>query len=159
MQFQRKADIMKRIALASTIVAAAIAAAAFAAAGSAHSPATTSLHLVSMSQESVGFAAMHQEPRPGDRVGTGDIITADDTGIDRVICTVPSTRDALCTAVAKLSKGTLTAESLVSLRPGSGEVRYAITGGTGAYEGASGTPDVTDIPGTDKSDIWVTLLP
>jgi hypothetical protein len=150
---------MKRIALASTIVAAVIAAAAFATAGSAQSPATTSLHLVSTSQESVGFAPNHPELRPGDRVGTGDILTGDDTGIDRVMCTVISKRDALCTAVAQLSNGTLTAESLVSLQPGPAKIRYAITGGTGAYDGASGTAVVTDIPGTTKADIQVTLLP
>jgi hypothetical protein len=150
---------MKRIALASTIAAAAIAAAAFATTGSAQSPATRSLHLVSTAQESVGFAPTHQAPRPGDRVGTGDVITGDDTGIDRVTCTIMSKRDALCTAVAQLSKGTLTAESLVSLTLGPGEVRYAITGGTGAYDGASGTAVVTDIPGTDKADIHITLLP
>jgi hypothetical protein len=33
------------------------------------------------------------------------------------------------------------------------------TGATGAYDGASGTAVVTDIPGTAKSDIRVTLLP
>jgi hypothetical protein len=131
---------MKRIALAGTTVAAVIAAAAFATAGSAQSPATTSLHLVSTTQESVGFFPTHQEPRPGDRFGSGDVITGDDTGIDRVTCTVISKRDALCTAVAQLSTGTLTAEGLVSLRPDSGGLRYAITGGTGAYEARAGQP-------------------
>lgn len=151
---------MKRTALASTIVVAAMAAAAFATAGSAQSPATTSLHLVSTSQENVGFAPKHQL-RPGDRVGTGDVITGDDAGIDRVTCTVVGKRDALCTAVAQLAKGTLTAESLASLRPepGPGEVRYAITGGTGAYEGARGTAVVTDVAGTPTADIHITLLP
>ncbi|HEV7807011.1 MAG TPA: hypothetical protein VGO80_14405 [Solirubrobacteraceae bacterium] len=149
---------MKRIALPSTIVAAIIAAAAFAASGSAESPSTTSLHLISTTQESVGFAPNH-DLRPGDRFGTGDIVRGDDSGIDRLTCTVTSKRDALCTAVAQLSKGTLTAQSLVSLRPGPAATHYAITGGTGAYEGASGTAVVTDIPGTTDAAIDVTLLP
>jgi hypothetical protein len=150
---------MKRIALASTIVAAVIAAAAFATAGSAQSPATTSLHLISTIDESVGFLPRHQEPHPGDRFGSGDIITGDDKGIDRATCTVISKHDALCTAVAQLSKGTLTAEALVTFGSGpQGDVRYAITGGTGAYDGASGTAVVTDIPGTPKADIKITLL-
>jgi hypothetical protein len=150
---------MKRIALASTIVTAVIAAAAFATAGSAQSPATTSLHLISTTQASVGFAPRHQEPYPGDRFGSGDTITGDDTGIDRAMCTIISKRDALCTAVAKLSRGTLTAEALVSFGPEPvSELRYAITGGTGAYDGARGTAVVTDIPGTAKSDIKITLL-
>lgn len=146
------------LALPSTIVVAAIAAAALATSGSAQSPSTTSLHLISTAQRSVGFAPRHHELRPGDRFGTGDTITGDDSGIDRLTCTVMSKRDALCTAAARLSKGTLTAESLISLQAASRETRYAITGGTGAYDGASGTAVVTAIPGTDKSDIRVTLL-
>jgi hypothetical protein len=149
---------MKRIALAATIVAAAIAAAAFAAAGSAQSPATTSLHLVSTAQESVGFGPTHQEPRPGDRFGAGDTIAGDDRGIDRTTCTMIGKRDALCTAVAQLSRGTLTAEALVSVGLEPAELRYAITGGTGAYDGARGTAVVTDVPGTSKSDIEIALL-
>jgi hypothetical protein len=148
---------MKRIALACAIVAAAIAAAAFATTGSAQSRAATSLHLISTTQESIGFAPEHHRLRPGDRVGTGDAITGDDTGIDRVICTVIDKDHAMCTAVAQLSKGTLTAESLASPEPG--ETHYAITGGTGAYQGASGTAVVTDIPGTAKADVQITLLP
>jgi hypothetical protein len=148
---------MKRIALAGALVVAAIAATAFATTGSAQSQAATSLHLISTAQESIGFTPEHHQPRPGDRFGAGDAITGDDTGIDRVICTVIDKDHAMCTAVAQLSKGTLTAESLVSFEPG--KTRYAITGGTGAYEGASGTAVVTDIPGTAKADIQVTLLP
>jgi hypothetical protein len=149
---------MKRISVPGTILAAVIAAAAFAASGSAQSPSTTSLHLISSTQPSVGFAPDH-EPRPGNRFGTGDIIKGDDTGIDRVTCTVMSKRDALCTAVAKLSKGTLTADALVSLRPGSAATHYAITGGTGAYDGSRGTAVVTDVPGTSDAAIDITLLP
>jgi len=145
---------MKRIAVAVTTVA--VAGAVFATAGSAQSPAATSLHLVATTQPDVGFSPKH-EARAGDRVGTGDTITGDDTGIDRVTCTVMSKRDALCTAVVALSKGTLTAESLVRYEPGPS--RYAVTGGTGAYAGASGSAVVTDVPGTDKADIQITLLP
>jgi hypothetical protein len=68
-------------------------------------------------------------------------------------------RDALCTAVVVLSKGTLTAQSRVSLLPGSRVAHYAITGGTGAYDGARGTAVVTAIAGTAKLSIHVTLLP
>jgi hypothetical protein len=151
---------MKRITLAGTSVAAVVAAAAFATAGSAQSPATiTSLHLVATAQESVGFAPKHQEPRPGDRFGAGHTIAGDDRGIDRTMCTIISKHDLLCTAVAQLSRGTLTAEVLVSFESEPRDLRYAITGGTGAYDGARGTAVVTDIPGTSKSDIKITLLP
>jgi hypothetical protein len=151
---------MKRIALAVTVIVAGIAAAAFATTGSAQSPTTRSLHLVSTTQPSVGFSPRH-EVRPGDRVGAGDIITGDDTGIDRLTCTVIARHDALCTAVAKLSRGTITAQALVTLTPdpAPATTTYAITGGTGAYEGAGGTAVVTDIAGTEKANIDITLLP
>jgi hypothetical protein len=151
---------MKRIALAVTIVVCGIAVAAFATAGSAQGPTARSLHLVATTQPIVGFSPRH-ESRPGDRVGAGDIITGDDTGIDRLTCTVIAEDDALCTAVAKLSRGTITAQGLVTLTSDSAPspTRYAITGGTGDYEGASGTAVVTDIPGTEKANIDITLLP
>lgn len=148
---------MKRIALAVTVIAVAVAAAAFATAGSAQGPSTRSLHLVSTPQESVGFQPKHHELRPGDRIGGGDGITGDDTGFDRTTCTLISNQEALCTAVVQLSKGTLTAEALVS--PDERVTHYAVTGGTGAYAGANGSAVVTDIPDTVKTDIQITLLP
>jgi hypothetical protein len=148
---------VKRIALAVTVVGIALAAAVFATAGSAQGPATRSLHLVSTPQESVGFQPKHRELRPGDRVGGGDRITGDDTGIDRATCTWIGKQDALCTAVVQLSKGTLTGEALVN--PGERVSHYAVTGGTGAYAGANGSAVVSDIPNTVKTDIQITLLP
>jgi hypothetical protein len=149
---------VKRIALAVPIAAVAIAAGAFATAGSAQSPATTTLHLVATTQKFVGVdPPSTHPPRAGDRYSTGDTITGDDTGIDRLTCTVTSRRDALCAAVAKLSKGTLTAEGLVTFSQG-GRVVLAITGGTGSYAGASGTATVTDTPHSAKTDLQITLL-
>jgi hypothetical protein len=148
---------MKRIALALAIAVAAIAATTFAAAGSAQGPATTSLHLTSTSQHAAGFAPAHDPPRAGDHFAIADKITGDDTGIDRVACTMTSKRQALCTAVVQLSKGTLTAQSLVNIT--AAQKRYAITGGTGNYDGASGTAIVKSIPNTPRADIQITLLP
>ena len=149
---------MKRIALAVTVVVlAGLAATAFGTAGSAQGPAPRSLHLVSTPQESVGFQPKHRELRPGDRVGGGDRISGDDTGFDRITCTLIGKQDALCTAVVQLSQGTLTGEALVNA--GERVSHYAVTGGTGAYAGANGSAVVTDIPNTVKTDIQITLLP
>jgi len=149
---------MKRTALAVTVVVVAgLAATAFATAGSPQGPPRRSLHLVSTPQESVGFQPKHRELRAGDRVGGGDRISGDDTGIDRTTCTLLGKQEALCSAVVQLSKGTLTAEALVN--PGERVSHYAVTGGTGAYAGANGSAVVTDIPNTVKTDIQITLLP
>ena len=153
---------MNRIRLGLTAgVVAVVTGALVVTSGWAQPPAQpTSLHLVATTQNDVGFGPRHNSPTAGDRFATGDRITGDDTGIDRVICTVVDTSDGLCTASLRLSKGTLTAQTLVSFtsQPGSKEA-LAITGGTGAYDGARGTAIVTDIPDTPKTDIQITLRP
>jgi hypothetical protein len=56
-----------------------------------------------------------------------------------VVCTVTSTKRAefQCVATAKLRRGQITVQGLVAGEP---EVfKFAITGGTGRYEGAEGT--------------------
>jgi hypothetical protein len=153
---------MNRIRLGLTAgVVAVVTGALVVTSGWAQPPAQpTSLHLVATTQNDVGFGPRHNSPTAGDRFATGDRITGDDTGIDRVICTVVATSDGLCIASLRLSKGTLTAQTLVSFtsQPGSKEA-WAITGGTGAYDGARGTAIVTDIPDTPKADIQITLRP
>lgn len=133
--------------------AAAIATAAvLAASGSAQSPPST-LHLVAKTQKHVGFFPKGA-PRQGNRLGFGNRISGDDTGIDRTICTVIGKR-LLCTSEVRLSKGTLSAQGLGSMQSGSQDV--AITGGTGAYAGARGTAHVTDVNAT-TTDIVVSLV-
>ncbi len=143
-----------RLPLGLAAAAAAIAtSAALATAGSAQAPPAT-LHLVGKSQKSVGFfpkGRFHQ----GLRLGFGDTVSGDDTGIDRAVCTAIG-RGLLCTIQVQLSKGTLTAQGMVPEH--SHNTPIAITGGTGAYDGARGTALVTDVnKNTTKVDI--TLLP
>lgn len=150
-----------RLTLTTWVVAAA-AVAVVATSGWAQPAASpTSLHLVATSQDHVGFQDVHQPPRPGDRVGFGEKITGDDTGIDRGVCTLVSKDEELCTAEVRLSKGTLTAQSLLRLavQPQSSQTSWAITGGTGAYDGARGTAVVTNVEGSPRSDIQITLKP
>ncbi|HVI35914.1 MAG TPA: hypothetical protein VM684_06780 [Gaiellales bacterium] len=123
--------------------------------GSAQSTGGTTLHLLSKSQKSVGFFPKHR-PRPGDRFGFGDKVSGDDTGVDRGICTLVGRNQTVCTVQIQLSKGTLSAQGVLPQR--SHNTPVAITGGTGAYDGARGTALVTDTS-SSTSTVDVTLLP
>ena len=135
--------------------AAALATAALmASAGSAQAPPTT-LHLVSTSQKNAGFMPKGT-PRLGDRLGFGDRISGDDSGYDRAVCTIVGRPQLLCTIQVQLSKGTLTVQGMLPER--ANKTPVAITGGTGAYDGARGTALVTD-HGNSQTDVDITLLP
>ena len=135
--------------------AAALATAALmAGAGAAQTPATA-LHFVSTSQKGTGFMPKGA-PHLGDRLGFGDRISGDDTGYDRGVCTVVGRPQLLCTIQVQLSKGTLTVQGMLPER--ANKVPVAITGGTGAYNGARGTALVTDTSPT-QTDVEITLLP
>ena len=142
------------VGLGAGAAAALATAALMAGAGSAQTPAT-SLHLVSTSQKGAGFMPKGA-PHQGDRLGFGDRITGDDTGYDRGVCTVVGRPQILCTIQVQLSKGTLTAQGMLPER--ANRTPVAITGGTGAYNGARGTALATD-HGNGETDIDVTLLP
>ena len=130
--------------------AAALATTAvLAASGSAAAPPST-LHFVSTSQKHVGYFPKGA-PHQGSRIGFGDRITGDDTGIDRAACTVIG-RQLLCTIQVQLAKGTLSLQGLVPEH--SHNTPIAVTGGTGAYDGARGTALVSDVNGhTTKVDV------
>jgi len=134
--------------------AAALATAALmAGAGAAQTPAS-SLHLVSTSQKGTGFMPKGA-PHLGDRIGFGDRISGDDTGFDRAVCTIVGRPQLLCTVQVQLSKGTLTVQGMLPER--ATKVPVAITGGTGAYDGARGTALVTDLS-AKRTSVDVHLL-
>ena len=144
-----------RLPLTLSATAAAVATAAvLATTGSAQTPPTT-LHLVSTTQKNIGFFPKGA-PRQGDRLGFGDKITGDDTGYDRAVCTFVGGKSLLCTIQVQLSKGTLTVQGMVPQK--STNTPIAITGGTGAYDGARGTALVTDLSKT-QTKVDVNLLP
>lgn len=147
---------MNRTPVALTAGAAAIAAAAvIAASGSAQGPAPTSLHLAAADQKGVGFLPRHK-PGQGDRFGFGATVTGDDTGIDRGVCTFIGKGGTLCEITFNLSRGTLTTQGLVvSGRPN--KTPFAITGGTGDYDGARGTAIVTVVQDRTTTDFQVAL--
>jgi hypothetical protein len=132
-------------------LAALATTAALAATGSAQSGPTT-LHLVDHQQSSLGFFPAHR-PRTGDRVGFAAKVTGDDTGTVTGVCTVMRAQ-LLCNVEVRLTKGSLSAQGIVPQRSDHNPI--AITGGTGAYAGASGVAIVTDTSAT-RSTVDVTL--
>ena len=145
---------MKRAPLALSAGLATIATAAvLATAGSAQGP-PTSLHLIGTDQKGAGFGS-HRNPRPGDQFAIAHTIKGDDTGIDRAICTYIGKGYTHCTNAFRLSRGTLYIEGLVQGEPTNSP--YAVTGGTGAYDGARGTAIVT--AGRAPEDVQITLRP
>src|SRR5207247_4647632 len=105
--------------------------------------------------KAVGFGP-ERKRRRGDRCGFVANVTGDDTGLDRGFCTIIG-KQALCTVQVQLSKCTLTAQGFVPAGLAN-KVPFAITGGTGAYDGARGTALVTDVNST-TTDVQVTLQP
>ncbi|HEY7630149.1 MAG TPA: hypothetical protein VH817_05590 [Thermoleophilaceae bacterium] len=141
-----------RSALAAA-VAAVLAAGVVATSGSAQAPSGTSLHLVSK-QTKGGFVPKGRLHN-GARFGFVQKISGDDTGTSRIVCTALGGK-GLCTIEVQLSKGTLTAQGIVPERAHNTPV--AVTGGTGAYNGARGTAFATDTS-SSSSTIDVELLP
>jgi hypothetical protein len=146
---------LTRLRLGLAAGAAALATATvLAASGSAQAP-PSSLHFVSKTQKHVGFFPKHTL-RQGDRLGFGSKISGDDTGFSLAVCTAIGRQGLLCTLQAQLSKGALTAQGLLPER--AHDTPIAITGGTGAYDGARGTALVTDV-NQHTTKFTVNLLP
>jgi hypothetical protein len=144
----------RKLIATATTAAALAGAGVVAAAGSAQSQ-VRSLHLVSTSQSHVGFLPAHKRIRQGDRFGFGQKITGSDRGISRILCTAIG-RQLMCSVQIRLAHGNLTAQGFVPQR--ASHTPFAITGGTGAYDGARGTAFVTDV-NARESNIDVSLLP
>jgi hypothetical protein len=138
-------------------IGAAASAAALAVPGAAQTSGTE-LHFSATSQKGAGFAPKHRIPVPGDRLGFGDKVTGDDTGVARAACTIVGGNSSglPCTIWLKLSKGTLALQGM--LPQTSHNAPIAITGGTGAYNGARGTAFATDVS-SSKTSIVLDLLP
>jgi hypothetical protein len=136
-----------RVAALSAAAGAIIVPVVIASAGSAQD-SPKMLRLVATAQQGVGFAP-DREPRQGDRFGGGSKITGDSVGIQRTVCTVIGERgeEAICTIEIRLTRGTLSAQGLVPQRADHSPI--AITGGTGAYDGAGGTAVVTQLSQTE----------
>jgi hypothetical protein len=135
-----------RVAIALS-AAAIISLVVIAGAGSAQD-SPRMLRLVAAAQQGVGFAP-DRGPQQGDRFGGGSKITGDSAGIQRTVCTVIGERgeSAICTIELRLTRGTLSAQGLVPNVADHSPI--AITGGTGAYNGARGTAVATQISQTE----------
>jgi hypothetical protein len=154
---------MKKLLLAAaTVTAAIVTAAILAASGSAQNVPRT-LNITETIQKGVGFFPRHA-PRQGSRFGFGGRISGDESGFDRAVCTAignlrtrnRAAKVTLCTIQLELSKGSLSLQGMTPQQ--SRNTPLAITGGTGAYDGARGTAIVTDVSQT-RGRINITLLP
>ena len=145
-----------RLSALAIAVAALATCAVLATSGSAQTQPTT-LHLISTPENGAGFFPKGA-PRPGDRLGFGSKIAGDDTGYGRGLCTVLGKKGEgglPCTMWVHLSRGSLALQGL--LPQTARKTPIAITGGTGAYNGARGTALVTDTSKT-RTSIEITLL-
>ena len=129
----------------------AAAAVATPAAVSLAQTAPPTLHLISVQQK----AFMPKRIRPGSQIEFVDALSGDDHGSARIVCTVVGPGGLPCTISMQLSKGTLTAQGVLPER--SKATPVAITGGTGAYDGARGTALVTDDSAT-RTRVDIALL-
>jgi hypothetical protein len=138
-------------------VAGAVAATAVLATSGAAQTGGTTLHIVGTPERGVAFSPKGA-PHPGDRLGFGGKVSGDDSGFTRAICTVLGKKgeSALpCTIWVHVSRGTLALQGLLPERARNTPI--AVTGGTGAYNGAHGTAVVTDVSKT-KTTIEIELL-
>lgn len=143
------------VALIATVAAVATTA-VLATSGSAQTQPTT-LHVVSTPERGASFFPKGA-PGPGDRLGFASKISGDDTGYSKAICTVLGKKgqgDLPCTMWVHVSRGTLELQGMLPDRAHNTPI--AVTGGTGAYNGARGTALVTDISKT-KTSVEITLL-
>jgi hypothetical protein len=141
-----------RSMLALAAIVAAVGAIAIQATAGSAAPAPKSLHLVATSLKKVGFFPKGK-PHQGDRFGFGDRLSGDDTGFDRGICTIIGGK-SLCDVQAQLSKGTLSVQGFFPDK--ATNLPIAILGGTGAYDGASGTAVITNV-NKSTTDINITF--
>ena len=142
-----------RSMLALVAVLAALGAIAIQATVGTAAPAPKSLHLVATSVNKGEFFPKGK-PRNGDRFGFGDKLSGDDTGFDRGVCTFSGGK-TLCNVQAQLSKGSLSLQGFVP----NGKLNntpIAVLGGTGDYDGATGTALVTDVS-KKTTDINITF--
>jgi hypothetical protein len=153
----RRSNLRKRIRPALAATATVAAATALLASTGAAQTGGTELHLTATSQKGADFFPKHA-PRPGDRLGFGDKLSGDDTGIDRAVCTVVGGGGGQlpCNIWVKLSRGTIELQGMVPEK--SRNAPIAVVGGTGSYNGARGTAYATDVSKT-KTSIVVDLLP
>jgi hypothetical protein len=147
-----KSPLSVKSMLGIVAVLAAIGAIAIQATSGSAQTAPKTLHLLGHSQKKVGFFPKHK-PRQGDQFGFGDSITGDDTGIDRGVCTFIGGQ-SVCSVQASLSKGTLSLQGFISEKVQNQQI--AVVGGTGAYNGASGTAVATQV-NKSTTDISITF--
>lgn len=130
---------MRKHILLAAVVAAVAAIVVLPSMGSAQT--LTGQTLILMSKQDSSFGPNHR-PHPGDRFGFSDRETGGDTGRSFAVCTVVGKGGAVCQVVVNLTRGQISAQFVVMLSRNGPPKQAIITGGTGAYNGASGTVDI-----------------
>lgn len=116
--------------------------------GAEETGAPASLHLVG---KQITESGPKGRPHPGSVIVFSGRETGDDTGRSYVQCTLVDRVHGLCHAQFILSRGSISVQTAIPLEDSPKTIVLAITGGTGAYDGARGTAAFTDI-GKDKTD-------
>jgi hypothetical protein len=143
-----------RSTLALVAVLAALGAIAIQATVGTAAPAPKSLHLVGTSVKKAEFSPkLTGKPQNGDRFGFGDKVSGDDTGFDRGVCTFSGGK-TVCNVQFQLSRGTLSLQGFVPQKVSNTPI--AVLGGTGDYDGATGTALVTNVS-KKTTDINITF--
>lgn len=116
--------------------------------GAAAAPPPAPLHLTGhqISQSGPG-----RRPHPGSVIVLRESERGDDRGRAYVQCTLVDAGHALCSGYLTLARGTIALSTVMPFDASSKTSHLAITGGTGAYDGARGTVTFTDI-GKDRTD-------
>ncbi len=160
------------------LVAAVTASGVAVTSGSAQAPAGTTLTFVERSQDALGVVADAPPlSKKGEFVGKGDTgifpsAVLDATGRTKVGTTVVRCTfltvtkrffgsKAVCDGAYSLADGTLTLQAYVTFSDAPGaSIAFAVTGGTGAYAGATGSGVNTPRKGSQVlSDTVITLVP
>jgi hypothetical protein len=142
-----------RSMLALVGIVAALGAIAIQATTGSAAPTKKTLHLTATSLKKVGFFPK-SKPRQGDRFGFGDSVSGDDTGFDRGVCTIIGGK-SLCNVQVQLAKGTLSLQAFLP-QGKTTNLPIPILGGTGDYDGATGTAVVTQVS-KNTTDISITF--
>ncbi len=132
---------MRRYVVLAAVVAAAAALVVVPSIGSA---AATGQTLTLISKQDSSFFPNHR-PHPGDRFGFSDRESGGDTGRSYAVCTIVGKGGAVCQVVVSLTRGQIAAQFVTYLRSNGPPKQAIITGGTGAYNGASGTVNIKNL--------------
>lgn len=161
------------VATATAVAGAALVATSADGSRAADAPAAGPASFVAVAVQSIRLNVGPPEPSPGDRVVFSHTLTSADktVGLSGAECILTSVTTAKakgkkparasarsqCMVTVALQDGQIAAQGLTDLIEPGGPFEVVITGGTGAYTGATGT--VTKTGGAKKGRLTLSLTP